>query len=145
MQVMFSNMCMFFNPKYGKVGLVGYPHFFIFEMLSAVVEFLCYPITIACFFLGIINLSYVLFVLAVSFIWGLCLSFASVALQENIHFRYGDKMDLWKLFLVGFLENFGYRQIHSFWRLKWLIKYMFVKSSRSSGGVGWTGIKREGF
>ena len=145
MQVMFGNMRMFLNPRYGKIGLIGYPYFFIFEMLSAVVEFLCYPVTIACFLLGIVNFSYVLFFLAVTFIWGLCLSYTSIALQENIHFRYNRKADLWKLFGVGFLENFGYRQIHSFWRLKGLIKYMFIKSSRSSGMTGWTSIKREEF
>jgi len=145
MQIMFANICMLFNPKYGKIGLIGYPYFFIFEMLSAVVEFLCYPITIICFLLGIVDLNFVLFFLAVTFIWGLCLSYATIALQENIHFRYNRNADLWKLFAIGFLENFGYRQSHSFWRLKGLIRYMFIKSSRTSGMTGWTSIKREGF
>jgi cellulose synthase/poly-beta-1,6-N-acetylglucosamine synthase-like glycosyltransferase len=145
MQVMFDNMKMFLNPRYGNVGLIGFPYFVIFEMLSAVVEFLCYPLTILCFAFGIVNVTYMVYFLCLVLVWGLCISFFTILMQENIKYRYGTANDLKNLIFIAVFENFGYRQIHSFWRLRGIMKYIFVKSSRSSGMKGWTSIPRENF
>jgi len=65
--------------------------------------------------------------------------------QEDIKYRYGTVRDLKALLCIAVFENFGYRQIHSFWRLWGMMKYIFVKSSRSSGLSGWTSIQRASF
>lgn len=145
MQVLFSNMKMFLNPRYGSVGLIGFPYFLVFELLSAIVEFLCYPLTIICFALGIVNLTFMIYFLCVTLVWGLSISFLTIYIQENIEYSYEGDQDLKALMLTVFLENFGFRQIHSFWRLWGLLKYVFVKSSRSSGLTGWATIERTGF
>jgi len=145
MQVMLGNIKMLFNPHYGGIGLIGFPYFAVFEMLSAVVEFLCYPLTIMCFAFGIINMTYMVYFLGLVLVWGLCISFFTILVQENIKYRYGTARDLKNLLLIAVFENFGYRQIHSFWRLWGMVKYIFVKSSRSSGLKGWTSIQRTGF
>jgi hypothetical protein len=46
---------------------------------------------------------------------------------------------------VAVFENLGFRQIHSFWRLWGLIKYIFVPSLRNSGMSAWKGIERKGY
>lgn len=145
MQVMLGNMKMFLNPRYGNVGLIGFSYFVIFEMLSAVVEFLCYPLTIMAFAFGIVNVTYMVYFLCLVMVWGLSISFFTILMQENIKYRYGTARDLKNLLCISVFENFGYRQIHSFWRLRGMMKYIFVKSSRSSGLKGWTSIPRAGF
>lgn len=145
MQVMLGNMKMLLNPRYGSIGLIGFPYFVIFEMLSAVVEFLCYPLTIMCFAFGIINVTYMVYFLCLVLVWGLCISFFTILVQEDIKYRYGAARDLKALLCIAVFENFGYRQIHSFWRLWGMMKYIFVKSSRSSGLSGWASISRESF
>ena len=64
----------------------------------------------------------------------------SIALEEISYRRYERRSDLWRLFAAGFLENFGYRQLHAFWRMKGTLKYAF-----GIGGKGWGTIKRTGF
>ena len=145
MQVMLGNLKMLLNPRYGAVGLVGFPYFAIFEMLSAAVEFLCYPLTIMCFAFGIVNVTYMVYFLCLVLVWGLCISFFTIIVQEDIKYRYGTARDLKALLCIAVFENFGYRQIHSFWRLWGMMKYIFVKSSRSSGLSGWTSIQRASF
>lgn len=145
MQVLMENKKMFLNPRYGAVGLVGYPYFFLFEMLGAVVEFICYPLTLIAFALGAVNLTFMIYVLCFVLVWGLCISFATIYVQDKIKYRYGTTSDLKALLLTAVLENFGYRQIHSLWRLRGLLKYMLVKSSRTTGLHGWTNIERDGF
>jgi cellulose synthase/poly-beta-1,6-N-acetylglucosamine synthase-like glycosyltransferase len=145
MQVMLGNLKMLLNPRYGAVGLVGFPYFAIFEMLSAAVEFLCYPLTIMCFAFGIVNVTYMVYFLCLVLVWGLCISFFTILVQEDIKYRYGTARDLKALLCIAVFENFGYRQIHSFWRLWGMMKYIFVKSSRSSGLSGWTSIQRASF
>lgn len=145
MQVLFGNMKMFLNPRYGSVGLIGFPYFLIFELFSAVVEFICYPLTIICFVLDIVNLTFMIYFLCITLVWGLSISFFTIYIQENIKYRYGSEQDLKALLFTAVFENFGFRQIHSFWRLWGLLKYIFVKSSRSSGLTGWATIERTGF
>lgn len=145
MQVTFENMRLMFNPKYGAVGLVGFPYFAIFEMLSAMIEFLCYPLTLLGFSLGVLNATYVFFFIGLVMIWGLCVSFATVLVHEFVRHRYANPGDLGKMLWVAVLENFGFRQIHSYWRLRGIIKYLFNKSARTTGLSGWEAIERSGF
>lgn len=145
MQVLFGNMKLLMAPQYRTVGLIGFPYFFFFEMMSAAVEFLCYPLTLLSYYLGIINVTHVLFFLALVFVWGLCISFATILIHEDLRYRYHTAKDFIDLVLIAFWENFGYRQIHSLWRLWGAVKYIFVPSSRSSGLSGWTSIARAGF
>jgi hypothetical protein len=44
------------------------------------------------------------------------LSIAAVALEELGFRRYPERVDLVRLFALAALENFGYRQLVSFWR-----------------------------
>lgn len=145
MQVLMGNSKMFFNPRYGAVGVVGFPYFFLLEMLSAVIEFVCYPLTLIAFALGAVNVTFMIYVLCFVLVWGLCISFATIYIQDKIKYRYGTASDLKALLLTAVLENFGYRQVHSLWRLRGLLKYILIKSSRTSGLKGWKSIERAGY
>lgn len=125
MQCLFGNIGMLLNPRYGRIGLVGFPYFLIFEMFGALVEFVGIPVTIACYLLGVVNLHFFLLFFAVSLVWGLGISFASIALAEMSYRRYEGWDDFLALFRAAVLENFGYRQLHAFWRLKGMVRYLF--------------------
>jgi cellulose synthase/poly-beta-1,6-N-acetylglucosamine synthase-like glycosyltransferase len=145
MQVVFHNMKMLLNPRYGSVGLVGFPFFAIFEMLSAIVEFACYPLTIIGFALGVMNATYMIYFLCLVLVWGLCISIATILVHEYVLKRYESTSDLKALLSVAIIENFGFRQVHSYWRLKGTIRYLLDKSSRDTGLAGWKAIERAGF
>ncbi len=139
MQTLFANMGMLFNPRYRRIGLIGMPYFFVYEMMSALIEPSGYPVLVMCIALGVLNWPFALLFFGVAVIWGMCISATAVALEETSYKRYSKRADLWRLFAASLWENFGYRQLHALWRLKGMVKYILgIKS-------GWGTIKRKGY
>src|SRR3712207_5378678 len=105
------------NPRYGTVGLIGMPYFFLFELLGPVVELLGYLAFAAGLLLGVLNLEFALAFFAAAVGLGVFLSVAAVFLEELRLERYPRWRDLAKLTVYGILENFGYRQLNTVWRV----------------------------
>jgi len=65
-------------------------------------------------------------------------SVAAVALEELSFRRYPKVTDLLRLAAYGVLENFGYRQLATWWRIVGIVDYF-------KGKQGWGTMKRKGF
>jgi cellulose synthase/poly-beta-1,6-N-acetylglucosamine synthase-like glycosyltransferase len=137
-QSLWANRGVLFNPRYGTLGMVAFPHAFFFEMLGPLVEVLGYVAIIVSFFLGILNLQFFLLFFAVAVLYGVFLSIAAVLLEEISFRRYPGWIDLSKLIVFGILENFGYRQMLALFKLKALWDVLW-------GRRGWGEMQREGF
>jgi cellulose synthase/poly-beta-1,6-N-acetylglucosamine synthase-like glycosyltransferase len=122
-QTIFQNRAMLFNPQYGKIGMAILPYYVIFEILGPVIEVLGYVFVIISFVIGILSLDFLLLFLTLAIFYGVFLSTASIFLEELTFKRYPKWSHLFKLLIFGVLENFGYRQINSFWRFEALIMY----------------------
>lgn len=118
------NKEMIFNPKYGKLGVFALPFFLFFELFGPIVEISGYIMFIIFFLLGIFSLPYFLLFLAVAVIFGVLLSLSSLILAEITLKRYEDPKDRLKLLLLAIFENFGYRQLHTLWRIKGTIQFL---------------------
>ena len=129
---------MMFNPRYGMVGMVAFPYFFFLELLGPLVEilgFIAFAITIL---IGRASSTYIIAFLAVAIVLGIGLSVLAVGLEEISFRRYTRFRELFRLFLIAIIENFGYRQIVSFFRMKGLF-------SAIRGKQGWGAMQRRGF
>jgi len=122
-QTIWQNKEMILNPQYGKIGMGVLPYYVIFEILGPVIEVLGYVFVVISFFLGILSLNFLLLFLTLAIFYGVFLSTASIFLEELTFKRYPKWSHLFKLLIYGVLENFGYRQINSFWRFEALIMY----------------------
>ena len=109
---------MLFNPRYGRVGLIGVPFYTFGEALAPLVEVLGYVITVVGFALGIVNVQFALLFVLVAWGYGMLLSIWAVVLEEVSFRRYGRGGDLARLLLFATLENLVYRQRTVWWRLK---------------------------
>lgn len=118
------NKDMIFNPKYGKLGVLSMPFFLFFEMFGPIVEITGYLMFIVFFLLGVFSLSYFLLFLSVAVIFGVLISLSSLLLAEMTLKRYEDPVDRLKLLFLAILENFGYRQLHTLWRIKGTIQFL---------------------
>jgi hypothetical protein len=98
--------------------MLAFPYFFLFELLGPVVETLGYVVVILSFVLGLINLKFFLMFVAVAILYGTFLSIAAILLEEISFRRYPGWMDLSKLILFSILENLGYRQLLSLFKVK---------------------------
>jgi cellulose synthase/poly-beta-1,6-N-acetylglucosamine synthase-like glycosyltransferase len=127
---LWANRKLLFHPRAGGVGWMAFPFLLFLEGISPVIEFGGIPLVIGCYFLGLINTEGALAFLTLSFGTGFLLSVGSLLLEETAFRTYPAKRDLWIILLGAFLENFGYRQLNSFWRLEGMVKWLLrTKSS----------------
>jgi len=129
---------MLFNPKYGRIGMLAYPYFYFLEMLGPAIEFPGYILFIVAMIMSTISVPYMLAFFSVAFVFGIALSISSVALEELTFRRYPRMRDLFQLFGLAILENFGYRQLTIYWRIHGLISAM-------RNVKGWGQMERKGF
>ena len=137
-QVLIRHQKMLLNPRYGRIGMLAYPYFYFLEMLGPAVESFGYVIVGSCFLLGLVPWQFAVAFLLVALVFGVALSLSAVALEEFSFRRYERFSDLARLFLIAILENFGYRQLTTWWRIKGLYSYL-------RGVQGWGKMERTGF
>jgi hypothetical protein len=126
------------NPRYCTVGTLALPFFVAFEFLGAFVETLGYLAITLSLVLGIVNYEFALAFLAVAVLAGLLLSVSAVLLEDLAFRRYGRLGDLLALIAYGVLENLGYRQLITAYRVRGFFSYL-------RGNKSWGEIQRVGF
>ena len=129
---------MLFNFRYGRIGLLVFPYFYFLEMMGPVIEFFGYIVFRLALLLGAASPIFIAAFLMVAFVLGISLSILAVGLEELSFRRYRHFGDFMKLFWIGILENFGYRQFVSFWRIRGVFSF-FLKRR------GWGTMQRRGF
>ncbi|MEX2584168.1 MAG: glycosyltransferase [Gemmatimonadota bacterium] len=129
---------MFLNPRYGTVGMFGFPYLVLVEALGPLIEFIGYFAFVALLVFGDPSPLYIAGFLLLVFGTGACLSAATVGLQELVFRRYHRRSDLIRLSALSVLEVLGHRQILTYFRFRGLVSYL-------SGREGWGTIERKGF
>jgi len=129
---------MMLNPGYGTIGMVAFPYFVFFEMLAPVVEMSGYIIVPLSYVLGIVDFPFFALFLTIAVLVGVILSTGAVVLEELFYRRYPKTSDIARLVAAAFLENFGYRQLTLWWRLRGFWDYFH-------GRTAWGKMERKGF
>jgi len=129
---------MFLNPHYGFLGLIGFPYYTLFELFGPLVEVSGYFVFIISIFLHLFSPLFVIAFLMAAILYGIVLSVFAVILEEISFKRYSKISDLIILFAAAFLENFGYRQLVSWWRFVAIVEYI-------SGKRQWGYMEKKGF
>ncbi|MCF7740836.1 MAG: glycosyltransferase [Candidatus Marinimicrobia bacterium] len=138
-QTMTKHKEMLLNPKYGLVGMVAFPYFYFLEMLGPLIELPGYILLGIAIILGKVAGIYTVLLLMVAFVFGITLSIVSIGLEEMTFRRFSNLGDLAKLYLLAILENFGFRQMTAYWRIKGILAA--IRGTNS----GWGEMKRKGF
>ena len=138
LECFFTYRDMTFNPRYGAVGMLGFGHMLIVDVVGPLIEVLGY-ITIPIFWLlGALSEEYLFAYMVIAFGLGTLASLASLLLAEFQLRPYQNASDIMKLGAAAILENFGYRQMHNVWRLRgW---WQYLRSTKE-----WGEMPRVGF
>jgi cellulose synthase/poly-beta-1,6-N-acetylglucosamine synthase-like glycosyltransferase len=138
METLLRHRDMVLEPRYGRIGLLAMPYFVLYELLAPVVEFIGFLLIPVITILGRLNLEMLLTLFLVSLVYGVLLSLGAVLLEEISFHRYPSPRDLWRLMIFAVLENFGYRQLSVWWRIKGMIDHL-------RGVKSWGAMQRVGF
>ncbi|HQU83465.1 MAG TPA: glycosyltransferase [Pyrinomonadaceae bacterium] len=127
---LWENRKLLFHPRSGGVGWGSFPFLLFLEGISPFFEVAGHVFFLVCWYLSLVNTEGALAFLALSFGTGFLLSISSILLEEITFQTYPRKKDLLILIVGAVVENFGYRQLNSLWRLEGTIKWLLrTKSS----------------
>lgn len=124
-----ENRKLLFHPKGGPVGWTSLPFLLFLEGISPIIEVAGTLFFLACYFFGLVSGEGAFSFFLLSFGTGFLLSVSSILLEEITFRTYPRKMDLMILVFGAFIENFGYRQMMSFWRLEGIVKWLLRTES----------------
>ena len=119
------------HPRYGSLGLIGYPYFVLFELLGPVIQVLGLPLVILATITGAISFAFLGAFLVASILLGVLLSVSALALEEFSFRRHARGREAVRLLVYAVVENFGYRQLTDVWRV---VAYLDIVRRRRSWG-----------
>ena len=138
-ELIWTHRRMMLNPRYGRIGMVVLPYQLVFEVLGPVLEvagLLSIGLGVA---VGLVDVGFALLFAAVALGYGLLLSLAALTVEEFSFHRYRRWRDLGGGLVAAVAENFGYRQLHAWWRLQGLVAALRARPA------AWGTMARIGF
>lgn len=141
-ETLFSHWNLFFNPKYGLMGMASHPYWVFFEWLAPIVELfgLVYFAIIAI--MGFANWPY--FFVILFFVYFFSLSFTSYAILYDYvaFYRYKSIKMVLKMLLAAMLEPVFYHPLIVYSAIRGNFDY-FVLRKRSWGNMARVGLAKQ--
>ena len=137
LDTLLPNVDMLFRPRYGRIGSVALPYFWVFELLAPVIELGGIVTILLAAALGALSRDFFIQFIIFGYAFATVISLGAVLQEELTYKRYNDWRDVARLISYCFLEHFPYRQFHMVWRLQGLWQYM-------RGDVSWKPLQRKG-
>ena len=128
-----ANISLLFHPRGGAPGWLALPFMLIFEMVGPLFELLGYALMILAYALGGMSLQALLVMTLVAVSLGMLLSVSALLLEEISFHVYEKPGQLLLLLVAVIVENLGYRQLNSLWRMLGLWKW--ATNAKSSWGT----------
>jgi biofilm PGA synthesis N-glycosyltransferase PgaC len=128
---------MFFNRKYGRLGLLGYPYWFFFEWLSPLIAFGGFIYTLFLIITKSINWPFYLLLFIFVYSFAVLLSTWAILFEEITFHKYKRKRDVFKLIATAFVEPFFY-PVHTYFAVRGNLEAI-------RGKKGWEKAERSGF
>jgi poly-beta-1,6-N-acetyl-D-glucosamine synthase len=125
------------NPKYGKLGILGYPYWLFIEWLSPLIAFAGMLYTLFLAFAGKLNLPFFLLLFIFVYTFAVSLSVWAVLFEEITFHKYTKKRDVLRLLASSLVEPFFY-PVHAFFAVKGNLEAL-------RGKKGWGTATRKGF
>jgi cellulose synthase/poly-beta-1,6-N-acetylglucosamine synthase-like glycosyltransferase len=133
-----ANWGLMFSRRGGVPGWLAFPFMMLFEWLGPIVELGGYVFMAVAFYFGWVSWTAFCVFLFVAIGMGIMLSASGLLLEEMSFHIYPRPGQLLKLGAVVLLENFGYRQLNSWWRLVGLFRWA------RQAEANWGTMKRRG-
>jgi cellulose synthase/poly-beta-1,6-N-acetylglucosamine synthase-like glycosyltransferase len=123
-QALMLNKWLILNPRGGTVSWLAIPFYVLFELLGPVIEALGLVFVVTGALFGLIAWSEAVVFLLLALSLGMMLSICAIMLEEFSFPMYRKPRELALLYAVALLENFGYRQLTVWWRLKGFFRWI---------------------
>ncbi|OIQ90437.1 poly-beta-1,6-N-acetyl-D-glucosamine synthase [mine drainage metagenome] len=133
-----GNFGLMFSRNGGTPGWLAFPFMVIFEWLGPLVEVTGYILMFIFIWLGYISWPVFMVFLLATIGLGILVSITSLLLEDMSFNLYDQRRQLSLLIIASVVENLGFRQLNSFWRLMGLIYWLFGRKRK------WGKMRRSG-
>jgi len=138
METLFNHITLFFNPKYGNLGMVGHPYWFFFEWLAPIIEFLGIFYFLMMLVLGNPDWPFFYLLLGFTYLFAVVYSSWAVVFEEFTFAVYRRKRDVLKLILITLIEPLVFHPLTIWFSLKGNYHYLI-------GNISWGKMDKKGF
>lgn len=107
---------MLFNPRYGSVGMVAWPSYFLFEYAAPIVEIVGWVVLPAALVTGSLDAAVAVPLLLFAVLLGAIKSLVGLFMDESYGY-FTSPLDAMRLVTLAFVENLGFRQRTVVWRI----------------------------
>lgn len=128
---------MWFNPRYGSIGLISMPYFLLIEFFGPVVELFVYILIFLSLILGDIYVEFAILLFLVFVLYGSIFSMAAVLLEEWTMRKISNVSDVVRLFFYSLTETLWYHPLTVLWRCEGIVDALLKRK-------GWGEMKRKG-
>jgi len=129
---------MFFNPRYGLLGMLSYPYWFFFEFLAPIIEFTGIIAFVLMAFWGLVDWSFFLSLLAFIVSFGFLYSIFAILMEVLTYNQYKRHRDIFKLIGTALLEPFLFHPFVVWSAIRGNIDFLRKKKA-------WGEMTRKGF
>ena len=138
METLIKHRKLFFNRKYGKLGVLGYPYWLVFEYVAPIIEFLGILWFIYLIISGQMNWPFFLLLFGFVYFFAVSLSIWAVLFEEITFHKYEKRRDVMRLVGIAFLEPLFYHPMVMLMTIKGNIDKLFNRNK-------WGKMERKGF
>ena len=129
---------MTLNPRYGWIGIWVMPFFWLFELFGPLIEGFGYFYFLLTLLGGMLEPLFASLFGVIALLSGFLLSIGGILLEELSLSFFRARGDMSRLIGIALLENFGYRQLVLFYRIRGIINFLL-------GSRQWGRMVRAGF
>jgi len=137
-ETLFRHVTLFFNPRYGNLGLLGHPYWFFFEWLAPIIEFLGIFYFILVIVLGNPDWPFFFVLMGFTYLFAVTYSAWAVVFEEFTFARYRRKRDVARLVAISFLEPLIFHPLNVWFSIRGNFHYLI-------GSISWGKMEKKGF
>jgi len=123
-QALMLNKWLMLNPRGGTVSWLAIPFYVLFELLGPIIEAVGFVFFLGGATFGLIAWSEASIFMLLALSLGMLMSVCAIMLEEFSFPMYRKPRELALLYAAALLENFGYRQLTVWWRLKGFFRWV---------------------
>ena len=139
LETLFKHKDMFFNSKYGRLGLLSYPYWFFYEWLAPLMEFFGMLTIVLFYYMGILNWEFFIAITVAVYVFSVMFSFYAILWDVFSYNEYKKTKDILILMLCAVVEPIFFHPIVVWAAVRGNYKKLFgIKA-------GWGSQVRKGF
>ncbi|MGB6153028.1 MAG: glycosyltransferase [Pricia sp.] len=139
LETLFKHKDMFFNSKYGRLGLLSYPYWFFYEWMAPLMEFFGFFTVVAFYYLGILNWDFFVAITSTVYVFSVMFSFYAILWDVYSYNEYKKTKDILLLMFCAMVEPIFFHPIVVYAAVRGNYKKLFKIKS------GWGSQVRKGF